>query len=274
MNRKIVAFSLPKVGETEQNIQDRFASSSDGSLVALSDGAGSSLYPSQWAEILVNGFCQSGDGAIATIQQSHREWLKPLQEEWRQYYLAKLTDPNRKWWQGGSQLKNHGAATFLGFQLSYTEGSAEGQWQALAVGDSCLFQRKRDSDDFLVFPVQHSQLFKGTTQCFASLPEYSSFEPKFTEGSYGMGDSFLLATDALAQWILADRERQGEQWKNLFSITESAVFSQAIAQLRDERKIKNDDTTMVLINIIEEVERETETVAQKKPRRKRKTSEN
>ncbi|AFY77291.1 MAG: protein phosphatase 2C domain-containing protein [Hydrococcus sp. C42_A2020_068] len=256
MSHEILAFSLPKIGEAEKNNQDRFETSPDGSLIALSDGAGSSLYPSQWAEILVKSFCQSQDDPIEQIQQSYQEWLKPAQEQWRQYYLAKLKSPNRAWWQGGSQIKNRGSATFIGLRLQKSNASGGGKWQAVAVGDSCLFKLDRNGDNLLAFPLKSSQSFKRTTQCFESLPEYPSFPPQFEEGSYENGDIFLLATDAFSQWLLTDYEERGEAWKKCFELKEQNDFIKAIAQLRQKNLIKNDDTTMALIKILEEVRQE------------------
>jgi serine/threonine protein phosphatase PrpC len=245
MTYEMVAFSLPKIGEAETTNQDRFARSPDGRKIALSDGAGSSLYPGQWAEILVKSFCQSAENSIEKIKQSEREWLQLAQEQWRQYYLAKLKSPNRKWWEGGSQIKACGFATFLGLRLG---GNGEkGEWQAVAVGDSCLFKLERKKNNLLVFPIETAQMFKRTTQCFASLPEHPSSSPQFVEGDYEAGDIFLLATDALSHWLLSDYEQQGEEWKKYFELKQLKDFTHAIAQLRQQKLIENDDTTLVAI---------------------------
>lgn len=252
MAYEIVAFSLPKIGEAESTNQDRFDRSLDGCLIALSDGAGSSLYPGQWAEILVKSFCHGAANPIATIRQSEQEWIKPAQEQWRQYYLEKLKSPKRKWWEGGSQLKACGFATFLGLSLS--SNIEKGQWQAVAVGDSCLFKLEKKTDNLFVFPIKTAQSFKRTTQCFASLPEYSSFPPQFAEGDYEAGDIFLLATDALSHWLLSDYEHQGEDWKKWFELKSLPDFTSGVAQLRQQKRLDNDDTTMVAIAIRQEDE--------------------
>ncbi|MBE9168623.1 protein phosphatase 2C domain-containing protein [Pleurocapsales cyanobacterium LEGE 06147] len=247
MPNQIIAFSVPKIGEEQKNNQDRFESSSDGSLTALADGAGSSLYPSKWAEILVQSFCQDLGNPIARIQRSHQEWLKPAQEQWRQYYLAKLTNPNRKWWEVGSQIKDRGSATFIGLSLPTHPDSEAQKWQAVAIGDSCLFKLERNSENLFAFPLNNSGDFKTTTQCFESLPEYSSFSPQFIEGYCNWGDTFLLASDALAHWLLTDYENQSQEWQKIFELKKIEDFRQAIDRLRQNNLIKNDDTTAVLI---------------------------
>ncbi len=245
MAHEIVAFSLPKIGEADSTNQDRFDSSIDGSLIALADGAGSSLYPGQWAELLVKSFCHGAENPIETIRQSEQAWLKLAQEQWRQYYLEKLKSPSRKWWQAGSQLKACGFSTFLGLRLDSDRN--QGQWQAVAVGDSCLFKLEKKTNHLFVFPYKTAQAFKRTSQCFASLPEYASFSPQFAEGEYQEGDIFLLATDALSHRLLSDYEQQGEDWLKWFGFTVSNDFTCEIAQLRQKQLIQNDDVTMILV---------------------------
>ncbi len=255
MTPEMKAFSLPKIGEAQSTNQDRFDRSADGRLIALADGAGSSLYPGQWAELLVKAFCHGVDDPIQTLQQSDQEWLKLPQEKWRQYYLEKLQSPNRKWWQGGSQLKACGFSTFLGLRLDRQAA----QWQAVAVGDSCLFKLDK-TDHLLVFPGKTAQSFKSTTQCFASLPEYASFSPQFAAGEYQAGDIFLLATDALSHWLISNYELQTEEWKQWFSLKTSQDFSRAIAQLRQQNLVQNDDMTMILLEVCPENSRKQQTL--------------
>lgn len=246
--RQVFCASLPKIGESVRGIQDRYASDPSLSAIALSDGAGSSLYPKKWAEILVDSFCRATDDPIASMRASYLDWLAPLQAQWRQYYLERLRSPKRNWWEGGSQLKSHGSATFLGLWLPLMPADvAEGRWQAVAVGDSCLFQWEYQSDRLLAFPLEAAASFKRTTPCFASLPEHHSFPPQFTEGSYVRGDRFLLATDALSKWILSDYEGQGCGWKEFFELVTEQEFAATVRRLREAKLIANDDTTAIII---------------------------
>ena len=251
MPHHIFAFSLPKIGETDKNNQDKFSTSPDRSTIALADGAGSSLYPKKWAEILVQSFCADLDNPIAKIRTDHQEWLKSSQEQWRKYYLAKLTNPNKKWWEKGSQLKNCGSATFLGLNLSNNRDRQLTKWEAVVVGDSCLFKLDGNTENLTTFPLNNSQDFKSTTPCWSSLPEYSSCLPLFKEGYYSQGDIFLLATDALSQWILKDYENRSPEWKKIFQLEKMADFVGIIEGLRQKNLIKNDDTTAVLIKVLD-----------------------
>ena len=123
MQYDISPFSLPKAGEASSTNQDRWAQRADGCIVAISDGAGSSLYPGEWARLLVDSFCQRDPSMRLSCPQIMDQWLPPLQQEWRQFYLEKLQSPTKKWWQGGSTLKSHGSATLLGLVLSPQGGN-------------------------------------------------------------------------------------------------------------------------------------------------------
>ena len=108
-----------------------------------------------------------------------------------------------------------------------------------------------DSDQSLTsFPLQTSAAFKSTTACWASLPEYPSSAPSVNEGCYEPGDYFFLATDALSQCILMHHEQASEVWKALLSVESEQAFRDCIEAWRRHRQIKNDDTSLVRIQIL------------------------
>lgn len=116
MKNQITFFSISKIGEDEKNIQDSFARSDDSNLAAIADGASSSLFPKEWADIIVQKFCSSSD-SIKAINNSLEDWLKPLQEEWIKNYLISSKYSELPWWAKGSENKNHASATFVGLRL-------------------------------------------------------------------------------------------------------------------------------------------------------------
>lgn len=251
MQYDIQAFSLPKIGESSSTNQDRLAYSAGDCMFAISDGAGSSLYPGEWARLLVDSFCERDPSVNFFVPSIMEQWLPPLQQEWRKFYLEKLQAPNKQWWQGGSSTKSHGAATFLGVILSSPQ-SNQNRWSAIAVGDSCLFQYQCEKQVLVSFPLQTSAAFKSTTACLASLPEYPSAPPILTEGSFDVGDCFFLATDALSQCILMNYENRNSKWQELLTVNSEQAFHAFIEQLRHHRQIKNDDTSLIRIQILPE----------------------
>jgi len=246
----IVHFTMPKIGEQETDIQDFCSRSTDGSLAAIADGASTSLWPREWANILVEKFCCHNQGSIASIHERWEDWLHPLQEEWRQHSLKMKKDPTIPWNVQGSREKDHGSATFVGLKLQPPNQAGEKIWEALAVGDSCLFQIKANSYEPVAFPLDKSEQFTTVTNCFHSLPEYKSYQPAYKHGLYEEGDIFFLATDALAEWILNDCENLTDRWKKLTSVATQAEFTNFINQLRDDGLIKNDDTTLLRLKVV------------------------
>jgi hypothetical protein len=247
---KIVYFTMPKIGEQEIDIQDAYCHSRDCSIVAIADGASTSLLPREWANILVEHFCDHNQDLIDSIYERWEEWLGPIQQQWRQLYLKIKTDKALPWYAKGSKDKDHGSATFVGLKLLPPNQSGEKIWEALAVGDSCLFQINANLNKIVAFPLDKSEQFKTVTNCFHSLPEYRSYNPIFMDGVYDQGDIFLLATDALAEWIIKDYENPTHRWKELISVATQEEFIGFIDQLRRDRLIKNDDTTLVRIKVV------------------------
>ncbi|MBC6481069.1 MAG: hypothetical protein GDA56_28170 [Hormoscilla sp. GM7CHS1pb] len=246
---EIVCFTLPKISEEEADIQDACCWNDDGSGVAIADGASTSLLPREWADILVKKFCHHNE-RLTKIRDQWEEWLKPLQEEWGKQSIKLQKDPNVPWYVKGSRDKAYGSATFVGLRLNPTDREGRNIWEAIAVGDSCLFHFKAGINEMMAFPIENSKSFTSVTECFHSLPEYESSVPKYKSGFYEKGDIFLLATDALAQWILKDIEEEGNRRIKLISVNRPEEFRAFIEQLRHDNLINNDDTTMCRLKVV------------------------
>ena len=146
--------------------------------------------------------------------------------------------------------KDHGSATFVGLEICKPNQAGKKIWKALAVGDSCLFHFKHQSDELVSFPISKSTEFTTVTEGVSSLPKYQSFKPSEKYDSYEYGDIFILATDALAQWILYDKESSSNRWKKLINLSKEEEFASFIKQLRGDRLIKDDDTTLCRIEVV------------------------
>lgn len=247
----VVYFSLPKIKESEEDIQDAYNISSDCTMVAIADGASSSLYPRQWAQLLVEEFCNYPNDSISPIQKDYENWLKPLQNKWFQYFKKNQNDPNIEWYLKGTQDKDCGSSTFVGLKLHYSDyPESQAHYECLAIGDSCLFHIKPSSSEIKPFPMEKSQDFSSVTDAFHSSCKYKISEPKFFESNYDKDDVFLLATDALAEWIFKDLEIKGKRWQQLLNFSNINEFTNFIEKLRVDKEIKNDDTTLIRLKIM------------------------
>jgi hypothetical protein len=66
---------------------------------------------------------------------------------------------------------------------------------------------------------------------------------------YQKGDLLLMATDALAQWLLLQREQGGTAWRELLRMNNQESFVHYIEQQRREGLMEEDDTTLVVIRL-------------------------
>jgi len=126
------------------------------------------------------------------------------------------------------------------------------RYQAVAVGDTCLFLI-RDNRLLVSFPLDQAAQFGNTPELISSQPNGNPQLPQRLLQCSGIcqeGDLFVLATDALAKWFLSQTEAQGVPWELLNQLANQAEFSRFIGDLREQRLIRNDDTTLIVIQLI------------------------
>src|SRR5207248_11270118 len=117
-------------------------------------------------------------------------------------------------------------ATLLGLRLrTRAEDPAAGQWAAIALGDSCLFQI-RDDRLLYVFPVTSAAEFDNSPVLVPSRPDdfdRVTARAERATGDWQSGDCFYLATDALAAWFLEASESGDKPWRVLADIDTEAI---------------------------------------------------
>ncbi len=132
-----------------------------------------------------------------------------------------------------------------------TSKTSQGKWVAVALGDSCLFQ-VRDNKLIHCFPVSSSAEFTNSPPLVSSNLSPNQYKRAVKkEDDWQKGDKFYLMTDALACWFLHQCEKKNitsELLNNLDSQTDEQ-FKAWISQLRDNKEIRNDDVTLICIDI-------------------------
>jgi hypothetical protein len=231
-----VAFCEPKHGSGAEEYEDACAGNLSLGRFAVADGASESSYAGQWARMLVDEF-------VSTPSPEPAAWATWLPETQTRWELAVGHQPlpwyaEIKWQQGAF-------ATFLGIVLKPP------RWQALAVGDSCLFHI-RGRQVCQACPVKCSQDFTNTPWLVGSrgfAPDMMALRELRCEGEFQAGDRLWLMTDALAQWFLVLMETGHQPWEllePLLNVPDAASSFRAwIAALRDARQIRNDDVTLL-----------------------------
>lgn len=172
----------PKRGHSPDEYEDAFALSGDTLPLraAVADGATESAFSGGWARAVAQQYVHAGPDAPLrdAIQQARRSWTPPHDARW--YVAAKAE-------QGAH-------AAVLGLQID------PNGWRAEAVGDCCLFW-VRGGQLLESFPMASASEFSHRPALISSLDE--SAQPKSASGTWKPDDTFLLATDAFAAWLLA-----------------------------------------------------------------------
>ncbi|NCS29057.1 MAG: protein phosphatase 2C family protein [Microcystis aeruginosa F13-15] len=237
--------------ETISGCQDNFSHSEDKNCFAIADGATQSFYSSIWSKLLVNYFCENPE----IDQNNWQEWLKPIQEEWLKEVKAELekakSGDNNAWIEIHNGLNRFESATstFIGLQF------IENQAKLSIVGDSCLFifQGNQLNKTYL---LQKSTDFNNRPEYFGSRSKNNDYKPKFfdIELKYKQHSDklyFVLATDALAEYIFKYTEQQRDILTTLLRINSEQEFENFVKSARHNGtiKMKNDDVTLMILEV-------------------------
>jgi Protein phosphatase 2C len=231
-------FWRPKRGNAVAEYEDAFAGDVERGRFAIADGASESAFASEWARLLVEEFARSPN-LQPTLWTA---WLPALQQRW----LAEVNSKPLPWY--AEEKVEHGAfATFLGLVVQPTG------WQAVAVGDSCLFQI-REGCLHQAFPLYWSEQFNNSPWLVGSrTSSNAALEKKEVraEGDCQECDRLWLMTDALAQWFLQQVEAGRKPWDTLELLLAASApddaFGVWVAEARNNQELRNDDVTLMRV---------------------------
>jgi hypothetical protein len=216
---------LPKVGSGSREYEDAASgpvTEDDGVRFAVADGATETAFSGEWARCLAGHaarlrLAEAIDCARASFADvvSARDHPEP----W--YLEAKLAE--------GA----HATVLALGIRNG-------GGWSAEAVGD-CSLMHLREGRLLRAWPIEDPTGFGHRPTLVSSSPETPVPEIESTEGEWAAGDVLLLATDALAAYLLANdpTEAVGLDERGFAIFVEGAL----------SRGLRNDDVTLVEIRL-------------------------
>jgi hypothetical protein len=235
------AFWLPKEGNRIEEWEDACAFSEGRLQFALSDGASSSFRAHEWAAVLVDQFLNEPPQGTGPAELE--TWVESCAKRFEAMPVA-----NGDAWYVDEAASRGAFATFLGLGLA--QDDARMKWAAIAVGDTCLFQI-RDGRRILAFPLDDADAFTSTPALLASTERNESRGATAAlvhRGTAEPGDTFLLATDAFAQWALRAEREDPTVWITL-SRLRNETFLALIAHLRGAHAVENDDVTLLRVTV-------------------------
>jgi hypothetical protein len=255
LHTRAVVFALEKAGSTEGEWEDGAATDS-GDLrrgrnprFALADGATEAYDSIRWVAQLLDSFMGSADAAGPALdKESMLRWFEASQHTWTSAppRFANFFE-ERKFAEGSF-------ATLLGCEIRRV-GPDRLAWDAVALGDTVLFhvRNRQLIEHFPRIGVDDFGLNPAGVHTHADALAGMMAELQITTGVHHLqpGDQMFFATDALAAWIISALRRDGQErvWRFFAGISHPNAFARFVADRRTEHSLKNDDVTLIRVDV-------------------------
>jgi hypothetical protein len=259
-------FFVPKRGSSPEEYEDASWVGPDGNgngeirqnpfQVAVADGASESLLAGRWARRLVRvfGTAKNATHTKRGVVETYREAARGWDEEVSIYIANREERGSPIQWYEEPGLAKGAHATIVAAEFRDSRSDQPPMWRAVGVGDSCIFQ-VRDESLYASFPIEDSAAFSYQPPLLASRGAEDAVLRRHIHlkaNDWERGDSFYIATDALAAWFLRTLEIGGRPWEPLRDLgTRDAElsFKEWVDQQRDFDEMHDDDTTLVRIDM-------------------------
>lgn len=250
-------FRVPKVGARPDECDDagypdeaERALDSETFSLALCDGATESYLSGRWAQTLSRVLATPPRLPLRRrIENARAVWASELLE-----YVRQRSESGRpiQWYE--EPVMDRGAeSTLIVGRISKRARNGESRTYLFeAIGDTNLFV-VRDGQLIKKFPLtQHSE-FGSTPNLISSRMGEPIRPAERVQGTWRSGDQFLLATDALAAWLLRQLECGDDPWPKIQELGahDTRSFTDWIDELRRDRGLRNDDTTLMRLDMID-----------------------
>jgi hypothetical protein len=247
-------FHLPKRGEKAEDYEDSADGDPERGRFAIADGAAGSSWSALWARLLVEEFVKSPKPQ----PEPFANWLPAVQQRWAAVVNARPNHGQPAPWYVEDRIQQGAFAAFLGVVIDEAttwRGGKRKRWQALAIGDCCLFQ-VRDNRLVKAAPLGRAKDFGNTPWLVGSrspLDKTLSKKTVHLKGDWAANDRLWLMTDALALWFLQQIEQGHRPWKALDRLLLAGepndAFIEWINELRGAQQLRNDDVTLLAVSL-------------------------
>lgn len=227
------------MAESYSDCQDYFGVNVKNKKIAISDGMSQSIFPFEWARILVEFY-------LATDKIKLTEDLQPLKVEWSKYVdneLKRQKKAGMSTWMLENFLteRKGAAATFCGVKFSGYE------WYGQVLGDSCLIEINENNQIINIYTSQTGD-FGNHPDYFDSINNGRGI-PKSINGILKKGWKLLFVTDPFAELLYIKRKDNIEIdfIAELLQISSQEDFECLVDKWRRYENMHNDDSTIIIV---------------------------
>ena len=259
---KLGPHEIGELGETFNSMADDIQRAERQRLNLMADVAHELRTPLSniqgYVEAMKDGIIEPSDETLESVHQQVLQ-LNHLVEDvkllslldagalrlnFEQAAIGDVLDRSARGFMAKAQAKNVGLTV-----EADPAGTGLALWHALAVGDSCLFM-VREGRLAVSFPLQRPSEFDSTPDLVCSNPAGAATWAgvRLCGGRCEPGDTFILASDALACWFLESAAGGGMPWEDIAGL-DPAGWEAWVGERRSAGLMRNDDTTLVVLGI-------------------------
>lgn len=235
--------------------EDALRSDAPRGLFCVADGAGTTLFSHIWAEILVEHFLHN-PLAYSEPDEWGWElawWIRQAQQRYRE-----LAPPSTRLdWSVRQKAIEQGAYATLATLRFLHANDETAVAELLAIGDSCIIVGHQQQETITAFPLQRSADFDRAPYCVPALLKNLSRKtlyPHQRQVTLAPGDRVILATDAVAHWIIAggttgQAERAWDAFQEVAALDTDEDWRVFVDCHRADRSLVDDDSTALIIRL-------------------------
>lgn len=238
-------FLLVKEDCAPSECEDAIGINAGSRRYALADGATEGFDSRSWARRLVDGWTQADPAPLSA--ETFRPWVE---EQGRQLH-ASWADRTLPWY-AEEKARRGSYAAFVGLQFGDGDGAL--RWQTIALGDSCLIQR-RGGAIRRALPISDESQFNSSpvlVPSLGALQESALARATVEGGTAERGDVFLLLSDAGAAWYLKlskERKAVEEEFDAALAAADGGALLELFRRERRAKRIVNDDIAILRIAV-------------------------
>lgn len=227
--------SIPKDLASPELNEDAWSVNEGTTHIAVSDGASESYDSQRWAQLLVKRYFDD--------PRFSSEWVQAALDAYEQGI-----DFDALSWSKQMAFERGSFATLLTVELAENGSEVE----VLSIGDS-LAVHCRQGGIVCSYPFTSPEQFDARPKLLSTRSLENSFlaDSDFFSNHSGKtwhvqpGDIIYLATDAVGQWLLREASDEIKSFDVMHTVTSETEFSELVLKLREEHRIKLDDSTIL-----------------------------